>query len=149
MLKWASLVAQSINNLHAMWETWVRSLGWEDPLEKGTAIHSSILAQRISWTIQSTGSQNQTRLSNFHYSPYMLNNTIVLELYFFFKLEFNCFKVSHQFLLFRVNQLYVYINIPFLLDLPPTPIPSIQVITEHQVRSLFLPCKWVHLYHLS
>ena len=41
---WASLVAQLIKNLPAMRETWVRSLGWEDPLEKGTATHSSILA---------------------------------------------------------------------------------------------------------
>ena len=40
----ASLVAQLIKNPPAMWETWVRSLGWEDPLEKGTATHSSILA---------------------------------------------------------------------------------------------------------
>ena len=39
-----------INNLPAMMETWVRSLGWEDALEKGTAAHSSILAWRISWT---------------------------------------------------------------------------------------------------
>ena len=44
---WASLVAQLVKNLPAMWETWVRSLGWEDPLEKGTATHSSILAWRI------------------------------------------------------------------------------------------------------
>ena len=41
---WASLVAQLIKNLPAVWETWVRSLGWEDPLEKGKATHSSILA---------------------------------------------------------------------------------------------------------
>ena len=44
---WASLVAQLIKNLPAMWETWVWSLGWEDPLEKGKATHSSILAWRI------------------------------------------------------------------------------------------------------
>ena len=37
---WASLVAQLVKNLPAMWETWVRSLDWEDPLEKGKAIHS-------------------------------------------------------------------------------------------------------------
>jgi len=37
---WASLVAQLVKNPPAMWETWVRSLGWEDPLEKGTATHS-------------------------------------------------------------------------------------------------------------
>ena len=46
---WASLVAQIVNNLPAMRETWIRSLGWEDPLEKGKATHSSILAWRISW----------------------------------------------------------------------------------------------------
>ena len=40
----ASLVAQLVKNLLAMWETWVPSLGWEDPLEKGKATHSSILA---------------------------------------------------------------------------------------------------------
>ena len=40
----AALVAQLVKNLPAMWETWVRSLGWEDPLEKGRATHSSILA---------------------------------------------------------------------------------------------------------
>ena len=39
-----------VKNLPAMWETWVRSLGWEDPLEKGMATHSSILAWRIPWT---------------------------------------------------------------------------------------------------
>ena len=50
-----------------MWETWVRSLGWEDPLEKGKAIHSSILAWRIPWTVESTGSQSRTRLSDFHF----------------------------------------------------------------------------------
>ena len=48
---WASLVAQLVKNLPAMQETWVQSLGWEDPLEKGKAAHSSILAWRISWTV--------------------------------------------------------------------------------------------------
>ena len=47
---WASLVAPLVKNLPAMWETWVRFLGWEDPLEKGTATHSNILAWRIPWT---------------------------------------------------------------------------------------------------
>ena len=44
---WAFLVAQLVKNLPAMWETWVRSLDWEDPLKKGKATHSSILAWRI------------------------------------------------------------------------------------------------------
>jgi len=48
---WASLVAQLVKNPLAMWETWVRSLGWEDSLEKGTATHSSIRAWRIPWTV--------------------------------------------------------------------------------------------------
>ena len=49
---WASLVAQLVKNPPAMWETWLRSLGWgEDPLEKGKATHSSILAWRIPWTV--------------------------------------------------------------------------------------------------
>ena len=52
---WASLVAQLVKNPPAMWETWVRSLGWED-LEKQKATHSSILAWRIPWTVESTGS---------------------------------------------------------------------------------------------
>ena len=54
---WASLVAQLVKNLPAVWETWVRSLGWEDPLEKKKATYSSILAWRIPWTIQSMGLQ--------------------------------------------------------------------------------------------
>ena len=44
---WASLVAQLVKNPLAMQETWVRSLDWEDPLEKGTVTHSSILAWKI------------------------------------------------------------------------------------------------------
>ena len=47
---WTSLVAQLVKNPPAIWKTWVRSLGWEDPLEKGKATHSSILAWRIPWT---------------------------------------------------------------------------------------------------
>ena len=50
---WASLAAQLVKNSSIVWETWVWSLGWEDLLEKGTATHFSILAQRISWTVQS------------------------------------------------------------------------------------------------
>ena len=48
---WDSLVAQLVKNPPAMREAWVRFLGWEDPLEKGKATHSSILAWRIPWTV--------------------------------------------------------------------------------------------------
>ena len=56
LYSWASLVAQLVKNLPAMWETWVRFLSWEY-LEKGRATHSSILTWRTPWTIQSMGSQ--------------------------------------------------------------------------------------------
>ena len=54
-----------VKNLPVMWETWIQSLDWEDPLEKGMATHSSILAWKIPWTeepgeLQSTGSQRVT-----------------------------------------------------------------------------------------
>ena len=52
------LVAQRLKHLPAMWETWVQSLGWEDPLEKEMATHSSILAWKIPWTEESGGLQS-------------------------------------------------------------------------------------------
>ena len=71
---WASLVVQMVKNppakkekknSPAVWETWLQSLGWEDPLEEGMATGSSILAWRIPWTgeaggLKSIGSQSQT-----------------------------------------------------------------------------------------
>ena len=65
-----SLVAQRVKHLPVMWKTQVQSLGWEDPLEKGMATHSSILARRIPWTeepgeLQSMGvTKSRARLSN-------------------------------------------------------------------------------------
>ena len=50
-LQWASRVAQLVKNSTAMQGTWVQSLGWEDPLEKGKATHSRVLAWRILWTV--------------------------------------------------------------------------------------------------
>ena len=62
MLFWASLVAQMVKNLPAMWATLVQPLGWEDPLQEEVATHSSILAWKITWTeepgrLQSMGSR--------------------------------------------------------------------------------------------
>ena len=54
---WASLVSQTVKNPPAMQETWVRSTGWEDPLEEGMATHSSILAWRIPWAEKPGGLQ--------------------------------------------------------------------------------------------
>ena len=52
------MVAQTLKNLPAMQESWVQSLGWEDPLEKGMATHSSILVWRIPWTEEPGGLQS-------------------------------------------------------------------------------------------
>ena len=62
----ASLVAQLMKNSFATRETWVLSLGWEDPLEKGKSTHSSILAWRIPWTIAHEVAESRTQLSDFH-----------------------------------------------------------------------------------
>ena len=64
-------MAQLLNNPPEMWETWVWSLGWEDPLEKGRATHSSILAWRIPWTVQSVGLQRVRHdWVTFHFTPH-------------------------------------------------------------------------------
>ena len=55
---WASQVVQMVKNLPAMQETWIRSLGWEDPLEEFMATHSNILAWTILWTEESGGLQS-------------------------------------------------------------------------------------------
>ena len=75
---WTSLVAQLVKNPPAMWETWVQSLGWEDPLEKAT--HSSIpgLENSISCIVHGV-TKSWTRLSNFHFQEH-----IVLTYWFIF-----------------------------------------------------------------
>ena len=76
---WASLVAEMVKHLPAMWETWVRSLCWEDPLEKEMATHSSTLAWKIPWTegpgrLQYMGLQRvKTRLSDFTFTYDLIN----------------------------------------------------------------------------
>ena len=59
--------AQLVKNPPSMWETWVQSLGWEDPLEQGKATHSSIVAWKIWWTIVHGIAKSQTQLSDFHF----------------------------------------------------------------------------------
>ena len=68
-----SLVVQRLKHLPAMWETQVRSLGWEDPLEKEMATHSSILAWRIPWMeelggLQSTGRKESDTTERLHFT---------------------------------------------------------------------------------
>ena len=64
MVTAASLLAQMIKNLPGMRETQVWSQGWEDPLEKGMATHSSILALRIPWTEEPGGLQSMQKVNN-------------------------------------------------------------------------------------
>ena len=79
-------MAQLLKNLPAMWETWVRSLGWEEPLEKRKAPHSSILAWRIPWTVHRFA-KSQTRLRDFHFTSLQaMNREILFE--FFFQISF-------------------------------------------------------------
>ena len=90
------LVAQMVKRLPAMWDTWVQSLNWEDPLEKETATHSSTLAWEVPWTeepgrLQSVGSQSQTRLSNFT----SLHFRLLLAMRAPCILEFFCLKLLH------------------------------------------------------
>ena len=62
----ASVVAQLVKNLPAMWETWVQSLGWKDPLEKGKATHSSILENSTDCIVHGV-MKSWTRLRGFHF----------------------------------------------------------------------------------
>ena len=71
-------MAQTVKNPPAMCETWVQPLGWEDPLEKGKATHSSILAWRIPWT---GVAKSRTRLSEFHFTSLLLDCEIPSHLY--------------------------------------------------------------------
>ena len=64
---WASFVAQLVKNPPAVQETWVWSLGWDDPLEKGKITHSSILAWIVPWTIVHGVAKSRTRLRNFQF----------------------------------------------------------------------------------
>ena len=65
-------MTQLVKNPSAMQETWIPSLGWEDPLEKGKATHSSVLAQRIPWTVYVHGvAKSWTRLSDFHFISFI------------------------------------------------------------------------------
>ena len=75
---WVSLVAQTVKNLPTMWETWVRSLGWEYPLEEGMATHFSFLAWRIPmdrgawWVTVHRVAKRWTRLSNLTHTHPMI-----------------------------------------------------------------------------
>ena len=108
---WASLVAQLVKNLPAMWETWVRSLGREDPLKKGKATYSSILVWKIPWTVYGVA-KSWTQLSDFHFSR-------ILVLLLVFPLQYSCLENS-----IRQRSLVGY-NPPLVAQMVKNP-PAIQ-----------------------
>ena len=74
---WASLVAQLVKNPPAMQKTWARSLGWEDPMEKGTVTHSSILAWRIlAWRTLAWVAKSWTQQRDFHFGASLVAQTV-------------------------------------------------------------------------
>ena len=84
----SSLVAQLVKNPPAKWETWIRSLGWEDPLEEGMETHSSVLAWKIPWTEEPDGllSMGSQRIDTTEFSFFFLMFDFVLFIYFLFLL---------------------------------------------------------------
>ena len=94
----ASLVTQWVKNLPAMWETWVQSLGWEDPPEKRKATCSRILAWRIPWRIVHGVVKRQARLSDFHFIVWMVVPSLV------FKAHHSSLCVHHQFALSSIGK---------------------------------------------
>ena len=112
---WASLAAQAVKNQPAMWETWVRSLGWEGPLEEGMATHSSILAWRIlkdrgTWCAIVCGvTKGQTQLSDeAQHSPWDLYSKYFHQLVPCFLIDLCVFN--------RRIKLYILRSISFVCD---------------------------------
>ena len=97
---WASLVSQTVKNLPATWETWVRSLGWGDLLEEVMATLSSILAWRIPWTeehgkLESMGSQRVGHDYETKHSTHIEHNTLgsYVRFFDFRKTKFICLSL--------------------------------------------------------
>ena len=83
---WASVVAQLIKTPPAMQETWVWSLGYKDPLEKGTATHSSILAWKVPWIVESSGLQRARH--NWATLTFSLNGLVIFPKFLHLSLNF-------------------------------------------------------------
>ena len=113
---WASLVAHLVKNLSAMRETWVQSLGWEDPLEKGKAVHSSILAWRIPWTVVHGIAKDQIQLRDFRFtqqsyylSKYILSFWLLLYIMFYNLLKFILsiiFHLEYFMVIFQILEIF-------------------------------------------
>ena len=138
----AFLVAQTVNNIPAIQEIWVWSLGWEESQEKGMATHSRILAWRTSWTeepdrLQSMGVQSQTRLSNQHF--HSLQSACVLSCV---RLFATLWTVAHQTLVsvgFSRQEYWTGLPFPPSGDLPESEIKTASPVSPTlQADSLVL-----------
>ena len=91
---WASLVAQLVKNPLALWETWVQSLGWEDPLKKGKgySLQYSGLENSTDYTVDGVA-KSQTLLSDFHFQ--MMNLKHIPIMYFFYNVYNKVVVVRH------------------------------------------------------
>ena len=96
---WAPFVAQLVKNPPAIQENWARSLAWEDPLAKGKATHSSILAWRIPWTVKSMGSQrvghNSVTFTTLICWILLGYYSSIYEGYYFSKFSRSCYILKH------------------------------------------------------
>ena len=137
-LTWASLIAKSVKNLPSGQETWVWSLGWEDPLEKEMATHSSILAWRIPWT------DEPGRLHIVHGVARVGHDLATKErerwlTFLFLKCSPNITKISNQF--YFVNQWKsLYLIMHFIQNL------SHAFLCTYDFENLYA---WWHSYHPS
>ena len=137
-LTWASLIAKSVKNLPSGQETWVWSLGWEDPLEKEMATHSSIFAWRIPWT------DEPGRLHIVHGVARVGHDLATKErerwlTFLFLKCSPNITKISNQF--YFVNQWKsLYLIMHFIQNL------SHAFLCSYDFENLYA---WWHSYHPS
>ena len=163
---WVSLVAQTVKNLPAIQETQVRSLGWEDPLEMGTATHSSILARRSPWTeepggLQSLGSQRVghdwmcwTWLNTLQFSSVLLLSCVR-----FFATPWTaahqtslCITNSQSLLKLMTIQSVmpsIHLILCHTLLLPPSIFPSMRVFSDESVLCIRWPKYWSFSFSVS
>ena len=146
---WTSLVAQMVRTLPAMQETLVQPLGWEDPLEKRMAAHSSILTWRIPWTAESMGSQSWTQLSEFHTHTHRKSYSQSFPLrHFYLKQQANFIHCTWK-LLGNSLRWELCPNIPTCILYKPVSIPNwkiLEFITSHLKYNQGEILKKIHIW---
>ena len=156
---WASLIAQLVKNLPAMQETWVRFLGWEDPLEKEMATHSSILAWRIPWT-EEPGGLRSIGLQESDMTEQLNHQTmLILEIYIYtytytyipLNIRFNLGLITEELHFFPKERSTIF-SLFFLFSCFPKKTPTVlhcitlkrQIVHSQQTTSdkFFFTLRW-------